>query len=238
MRSQGRLQMSSSGKEELWLCPSHPDNQKLELAAMLEVVRNYDVDGIHFDYIRYPDIDHCFCAGCRERFQRATGADLKQWPADVLEGGPLRQQWLDWRRSNITSAVKTISEQARAIKPGIQISAAVFRYWTTDRDAVGQDWKVWCDKGYLDFVCPMDYTPSKARLADMVSQQVQWAGKARCYPGLGVSSSSSHFGVDRTIEEINVTRSLNTHGFVIFNYGAKESADLLPMLGLGETRKP
>jgi len=237
MRSEGRLQASSTGKEELWLCPSHPDNQKLERDAMLEVVRNYDVDGIHFDYIRYPDIDHCFCDGCKERFQRATGATLKQWPADVLADGPLRQQWLDWRRSNITSVVKSISEQARAIKPGIQISAAVFRYWTTDRDAVGQDWKVWCDRGYLDFVCPMDYTPSKARLADMVSQQVQWAGNARCYPGLGVSSSSSHFGVDRTIEEINVTRNLNTHGFVIFNYGAKESAELLPMLGLGETRK-
>ena len=237
MRREGRLQQSSTGKEELWLCPSHPENQKLEAEAMLEVVRNYDVDGIHFDYIRYPDIDHCFCAGCRERFQHATGATLKQWPADVLEGGALRQQWLDWRRANITGVVKTISEQARAIKPGIQISAAVFRYWTTDRDAVGQDWKVWCDRGYVDFVCPMDYTPSTARLSDMVEQQVQWAGKARCYPGLGVSSSSSHFGVDRTIEEINVTRRFNTHGFVIFNYGAKESEDLLPMLGLGETRK-
>ena len=31
---------------------------------MLEVVRNYDVDGVHFDYIRYPNKDGCFCAGC------------------------------------------------------------------------------------------------------------------------------------------------------------------------------
>jgi uncharacterized lipoprotein YddW (UPF0748 family) len=237
LRQEHRLQESSNGKEELWLCPSNPDNRKLEADAMLEVVRNYDVDGIHFDYIRYPDIDHCFCDGCRQRFQQATGADLKQWPADVLEGGPLRQQWLDWRRANITSEVKMISEQARAIKPGIQISAAVFRYWTTDRDAVGQDWKLWCDKGYLDFVCPMDYTPSKARFADMVLQQVQWAGKVRCYPGLGVSSSSSRFGVDRAIEEINVTRSFDTHGFVIFNLGSNECRELLPALALGETRK-
>jgi uncharacterized lipoprotein YddW (UPF0748 family) len=238
LRKAGRLQMSSTGKEELWLCPSNPENRKLEEDAMLEIVRNYDVDGIHFDYIRYPDVDHCFCDGCKERFQSANNVTVKQWPADVLEGGALRQQWLDWRRSNITSVVKSISEQARAIKPKIEISAAVFRYWTTDREAVGQDWKVWCDKGYMDFVCPMDYTPSKARFADMVSQQVEWAGKARCYPGLGVSSSSSRFDVDRTIEEINITRQYKTHGFVIFNYGKNESANLLPMLGSGETRKP
>jgi uncharacterized lipoprotein YddW (UPF0748 family) len=233
---EGRLQMSSKGKEELWLCPSSPENQKLEIDAMLEIVRNYEVDGIHFDYIRYPEVDYCFCDRCRERFEHAEAATLKNWPQDVLEGGPLRQQWLDWRRSNITTVVKAVSEQARAIKPKIEISAAVFRYWVTDRDAVGQDWKLWCDQGYLDFVCPMDYTPSKARFADMVTQQVQWAGKARCYPGLGMSASSSRFDVDRAIEEIEVTRQNKTHGFVIFNYGTNECQKLLPELGLGITR--
>ena len=205
---------------------------------MLEVVRNYDVDGIHFDYIRYPDGDHCFCAGCRERFQHAVAGGLKNWPADVLEGGALRQQWLDWRRSNITTVVKAVSEQARAIKPNIQLSAAVFRYWSTDRDIVGQDWKLWCDKGYLDFVCPMDYTPSNARFEDMVSQR-RCNGRARrpVLSGLGRQFiSSSRFGADRAIEEINITRQNNTHGFVIFNYGTNECAELLPKLASGITR--
>jgi uncharacterized lipoprotein YddW (UPF0748 family) len=237
MRREGRLQASSAGKEEPWLCPSHPANQQLEIEAMLEVVRNYDVDGVHFDYIRYPDNDHCFCPGCRERFQRLCGVKLQRWPEDVLADGPLRQQWLDWRRSNITTVVKAVSEQARAVKPKIKISAAVFRYWNTDRDAVGQDWKVWCDKGYVDFVCPMDYTPINSRFENMVSQQVKWAGRTPCYPGLGASASSSRFGVDRAIEQINLTRQYQTHGFVIFNYGVSESTNLLPMLGLGATRK-
>ena len=237
LRSEQRLQASSAGKEQLWLCPSHPDNQQLEIAAMLEVVRNYDVDGIHFDYIRYPDSDHCFCAGCRERFQRACGAPLKNWPREVLGDGPLRQQWLDWRRGNITAVVKAVSEQARAIKPKIKISAAVFRNWPADRDGVGQDWKVWCEKGYLDFVCPMDYTPINALFENMLAAQVQWAGPTPCYPGIGVSASSSKFGVDRVIEQIEIARRHHTRGFVIFNYGAKESEDLLPMLGLGITQK-
>lgn len=235
MRNAGRLQMSTHGKEEPWLCPSHSDNQKLEIDAMVEVARKYDVHGIHFDYIRYPDNDHCFCAGCKERFQRAANVTLQNWPGDVQGKGPLRQQWLEWRRGNITAVVKSVSEQARALKPKIKISAAVFRNWTSDRDSVGQDWKVWCEKGWLDFVCPMDYTESNRSFENMVSQQVQWAGKARCYPGIGVSASSSQFGIDQLIEQITITRRYQTHGFTIFNYGVTESRDLLPLLGLGIT---
>lgn len=237
MRSAGRLQRSSRGQEEPWLCPSHPDNQKLEIDAMVEVARKYDVTGIHFDYIRYPDNDHCFCAGCKERFQRAANVALQNWPGDVLGKGTFRQQWLEWRRSNITAVVKAVSEQARAIKPKMKISAAVFRNWTSDRDSVGQDWKVWCEKGWLDFVCPMDYTESNRSFENMVSQQVQWAGKARCYPGIGVSASSSQFGIDQLIEQIRITRRYQTQGFTIFNYGVTESRDLLPLLGLGITAR-
>jgi uncharacterized lipoprotein YddW (UPF0748 family) len=237
MRQEARLQANSQGQEEPWLCPSHPDNQKLEIDSMVEVVRRYGVDGIHFDYIRYPDGDHCFCAGCRERFQRATSASVQHWPQDVLPGGPARQPWLDWRRANITTVVKAVSEQARSIQPKIKLSAAVFPNWTTDRDGVGQDWKLWCEQGYLDFVCPMDYTPSTRRFENMVVQQIEWAGQTPCYPGIGVSAFTSGFGIDRVIEQINTTRRLGTRGFTIFNYGVPESQDLVPLLGLGITAK-
>lgn len=237
MRSEGRLQASSSGKEEPWLCPSHPDNQELEIASMVEVARNYEVDGIHFDYIRYPDSDHCYCAGCKERFQKACGTTLTQWPKDGSKESPLYGQWLEWRRGHITRVVKAVSEQARAVRPGIKISAAVFPNWSSERDSIGQDWKLWCEKGYLDFVCPMDYTPSNRNFENRVMQQVQWAGRIPCYPGIGVSASSSRFGADRTIEQINITRRLQTHGFVIFNYGVEENRELLPLLGLGITSK-
>jgi hypothetical protein len=71
----------------------------------------------------------------------------------------------------------------------------------------------------------------------MVARQVQWAGRTPCFPGIGVSASSSHFGVDRVIDQIHITRRHHTHGFVIFNYGPAESRDLLPLLGLGITRR-
>ena len=237
MRTEGRLQVSSKGKEEPWLCPSHPENQKLEITSMVEVARDYDVDGIHFDYIRYPDGDHCFCPGCRERFTKAMGSEIKNWPADTFRDGPLRQQWLDWRRGNITAVVKATSEQARALKPKIRISAAVFSNWATDRDGIGQDWKLWCDRGWLDFVCPMDYTESDRQFNGWIARQKQWAGKVPVYPGIGVSTSRSRLMADHTISQIGITRSHHTGGFTIFNYGVSECRELLPMLGLGITSK-
>lgn len=237
MRQQGRLQADAQGKEEPWLCPSHPDNQKLEIESMVEVARSYAVDGIHFDYIRYPDGDHCYCAGCRARFERAASQVIKSWPKDVLRGGALQPQWLDWRRGNITTVVKAVSEQARAVRPGIKISAAVFPNWNTDRDTVAQDWKLWCEKGYMDFVCPMDYTPSNASFENMVRKQVEWAGGVPCYPGIGLSATSPRMGVDRVIDQINITRRHRTGGYVIFNYAVPESREIAPLLGLGVTRR-
>jgi uncharacterized lipoprotein YddW (UPF0748 family) len=237
MKREGRVQVSSRGKQEPWLCPSHPENQKLEIASMVEVARKYAVDGIHFDYIRYPDGDHCFCEGCRARFSKAVGATLAEWPREVMAEGRYRKQWLDWRRSNITAVVQAVSEQARRARPTIRISAAVFRNWAVDRDGVGQDWKLWCERGWLDFVCPMDYTDSGSQFDAWVTAQKEWAGRTPVYPGIGASSSSSSLAVDSVIGQIRTARAHRAGGFVIFNYGVSEARELLPMLGLGVTRR-
>jgi uncharacterized lipoprotein YddW (UPF0748 family) len=237
MKKEGRLQVSFSGEPHNWLCPSHPENQKLEIASMVEVARSYAVDGIHFDYIRYPGSDHCFCERCKSVFEQECGVKAAKWPSDVRTDGTLQAKWNEWRRGNITKVVKAVSEQARAARPKIKISAAVFRDWDKDRHSVAQDWKLWCDKGYVDFVCPMDYTPSVRNFENSVIKQIAWAGKVPCYPGLGVSASRSKFGPDRAIEEILVTRKNNTGGFMIFNYGQREADELVPLLGLGITAR-
>lgn len=236
IRAEGRCQSDATGKSEPWLCPSHPANQKLEIDSMLEVAKAYDVDGLHFDYIRYPGDKRCFCAGCRTRFESSIGARIAKWPADVGREGPHNKAWLEWRRSNITTVVKAVSEGARAIRPGIRLSAAVFRNWPRDRDSVGQDWKVWCDLGYLDFVCPMDYTPSNAAFKGLVQRQLGWTGKVPCYPGIGVSTWTSPDPI-RTIAQIEVARALGCRGFTIFNYSVPEANELVPLLGAGITRK-
>jgi uncharacterized lipoprotein YddW (UPF0748 family) len=237
MRSQGRVQVGYDGSvNERWLCPSHPENQKLEIASMLEVARKYGVDGLHFDYIRYPGRDGCFCEGCRKRFEDAIGKRIERWPSDVRENPELVQRWLDFRRQQITSVVAEVATQARQIRPQIKISAAVFRNWPVDRDAVGQDWKLWCEKGYLDFVCPMDYFSSSATFERAVVNQLEWAGAVPCYPGIGLSVWEDPEDIAKLIEQIDITRRLKTGGFTIFNYGPREAREVLPFLGKGLTR--
>jgi uncharacterized lipoprotein YddW (UPF0748 family) len=237
MRSEDRVQVSYDGSvNERWLCPSHPENQKLEIESMVEVARRYDVDGLHFDYIRYPGRDGCFCNGCRERFEAAIGQELGRWPADVRDNFELSQEWLDFRRRQITSVVAAVATRARRIRPGTLISAAVFRNWPVDRDLVGQDWKLWCEEGYLDFVCPMDYFDSSATFERAVENQLEWAGEVPCYPGIGLSVWKDSADVAKLIEQIGITRRLETGGFTVFNYGPQEARDVLPLLGKGLTR--
>lgn len=236
LRREGRLQQSNTGEELAWLCPSHPENLKLEREALLEVARNYAIDGIHFDYIRYPGSDHCFCPRCRERFETATAKPVAKWPADVLAKGARREEWIKWCQDNITALVKSTSAEVRKLRPGIQISAAVFRNWTVDSIVVMQDWKQWCEKGYLDFVCPMDYTASLSTYDTWVRKQKEWAGPARLVPGIGASSSRTLLPVDQVIEQIQITRQHRAGGFIIFNLGPTEISDLLPSLSLGITK--
>ena len=238
MKAAGRTQVNYDGSSnDRWLCPSHPENKKLEIESMLEVARKYDVHGLHFDYIRYPGKDGCFCEGCRKRFEKAIDGKINNWPADVRNDEKLQEQWLDFRRRQITEVVAAVSQQARKIRPGIKISAAVFRNWPVDRDTVGQDWKLWCDRGYLDFVCPMDYTDYSGHFQRMVTRQLEWAGEVSCFPGIGLSTWSDSSDICKLIEQINVTRKLETVGFTIFNYSPNEANKILPLLGKGITRR-
>ncbi len=232
MRREGRLQADVRGKEEPWLCPSHPENRQLEVDSMVEVVRRYQVDGMHFDYIRYPGGDHCFCAGCRARFAEVLGREVVRWPEGVTRGGEDRDAWLEWRRGHITAVVQSVSERAREVNPAIRLSAAVFRNWPTDRDGVGQDWKLWCENGYLDFVCPMDYTSSDGQFENWVKSQKGWAGRTPCYPGIGAWELTA----DRVVGQIGIVRREGMGGFVLFNYDGAAARELVPLLGRGVTR--
>lgn len=237
LRAEGRVQKEYGGEiKEEWLCPSNPTNQTLEVESMLEVVRTYAVDGVHFDYIRYPGDTTCFCDGCRARFEAVLGRAVGKWPEDTRKVEPVRQKWLDFRRSNIDTVVRRVAEEARKIRPGVQISAAVFRNWPVDRDGVGQDWKMWCDQGWLDFVCPMDYMDSNALFSNVVSAQKAYAGKVPLYPGIGLSCWKDPHDAAKLAEQIKVVRELGVPGFTVFNYDPNAEA-VLPYLRLGTTSK-
>jgi uncharacterized lipoprotein YddW (UPF0748 family) len=234
MRAEGRLQHNHSGGEIRWLCPSHPANFQLELDTMLEVVRNYDVDGVHFDYIRYPDGDSCYCDGCRERFQADTGLKVENWPADVWDG-PLRQPYRDWRCEQITRLVKATYEEAHKLKPAIKISAAVWGEYPAVKDLIGQDWLKWVKNGWLDFVCPMDYSAGDRYFDALVGRQVGMVGGAiPLYAGIGQFIIPD----DQVAGQIEMARHRGADGFILFNMGLGLATRTLPALVQGLTSAP
>ena len=235
LRQAGRTQVSAVGKPSDWLCPSHPENLKLELESMLEVARKYDVDGLHFDYIRFPDGEHCYCAGCRERFEAESGKPVAQWPADCHRG-PRRQEYRDWRCRQITRLVEAVHREAKKLKPAIKISAAVFGAYPACRDSVGQDWVAWVKAGYLDFLCPMDYSESDLSFQTLVTNQLELVGgRIPIYPGLGATASNSTLTVDRVVGQIHHARSLGAAGFTVFNLDRSTLQSLVPGIRLGAT---
>jgi len=238
MRRQGRTQVSNTGEPIDWLCPSHPDNFELELESMLEVAEKYDVEGLHFDYIRYPGRSGCYCDGCRERFEADAGLSVANWPQDC-HSGPLADRYTDWRCRQITRLVAAVHHEAEQIRPELAISAAVFGSYPDCRHSVGQDWVAWVKAGYLDFICPMDYTESDLAFENLVSNQLKLIeGRIPMYPGIGATASRSSLSADRVAGQVLLARQLGAAGFTVFNLQAGTAAEILPGLALGIGSQP
>ncbi len=235
MSASNRTQVAFNGtKKTSWLCPSNPDNQNMEIEAMVELAKR-GVDGVHFDYIRYPNIDHCFCEGCRARFEAVAGP-VAGWPGAIRKDDRLRKLWQDFRSSNIAFVVSAVASRVRAETPGVKLSAAVFQNDDTAPVNVGQDWVAWVRSGWLDFVCPMNYLESTALFKSLVSHQMKVVGRSRIYPGIGLSCwRNDGQEAVRLARQILAVRELGADGFTVFNFD-RRAEKVLPLLHLGVTR--
>ena len=240
LRREGRTLLSVEGKPYDWLCPSNPENQKLELESLLEVARKYPIDGLHLDYIRYPEGGYCYCDGCRRRFEAESGRKVldQDWPKECYSGAR-SEEYNDWRCRQITSLVAAVSREAKKVRPGLKISAAVFVSYPWCRKSLAQDWPAWIKAGYVDFVCPMDYMASDAEFVTYVRNDMKLVGgRVPMYVGIGASATVPPLTPDRVVGQIVLARSFGAAGFVIFNLEAATAASIVPAVGLGFTKAP
>ena len=239
IRAEGRTQVSATGQALNWLCPSHPKNVRLELESSLEIVANYDVDGIHLDYIRYPGSHACYCEGCRQRFVLATRLQIDKWPAAVLpKTGTHSEKYTEWRVQQITRLVRLLHKRLREADPTIKISAAVFGWYPGCITTIGQDWIAWAKAGYVDFVCPMNYTESTDYFKELLVNQLALMPKdVAIYPGIGATASNSLLTPDAVVEQIYLSRNLGASGWTIFDYSLDISETVLPALTMGIAKR-
>ncbi|MGI6086961.1 MAG: hypothetical protein ACOYCD_03280 [Kiritimatiellia bacterium] len=222
MEQDGRLQQSFGFQTTAWLCPSQTRNRELELARLEELADAVTTDGLHLDYIRYPDSQHCCCLACRKEFFAAVNApETTAWPL-AAQTGALGEQYRKWRAQQISEFVNACSKRLRQRRPGIIISAAVYPHYPECVGTEGQNWGEWLREDALDFVCPMNYTANPGEFAAWTTAQIALPGAAgRVLPGIGVASSAARLTPPEMLSQIQDALSAGADGYAIYalNHG-------------------
>lgn len=195
---------------EWYLDPSNPQTDNYLAGIVREIVSRYDVDGIHLDYIRYPEQGKDFPD--RAAFRRnGKGQSLGQW-----------------RRDNITRIVKRIGTEVKGLKPWVKVSCSpVGKYRDTERyssrgwnayNEVFQDARKWIEEGMLDALFPMMYFRGNQFYPFALDWEEHKRGRW-IVPGLGIyllHPDEQDWSLDEIIRQIYFTRSAGLDGQAYF----------------------
>jgi len=222
------------GTPALWLDPAASGVADRLAATFAELVQRYPaLDGLHLDYIRYPDalpfspgtrfgvgLSFGFGEGSRARFEAESG--LRAPFGSSLANG---NRWDDWRRSQLTRLVRGIAAAARSLRPEVAISAAVLadaeRAYLVDF----QDWLGWLDEGLLDFAVPMLYTRDQRLLRYGVEEMSGLAAERVIWVGVGSWLFSA--SPQRAVEQLRQVAEHERLGSSLFSWDAlRESPEL------------
>lgn len=188
-------------KREYFLNPGNPRTKEYLAKIVQEIVQRYDVDGVHFDYLRYPEYAHKFPDTYDYR-KYGNGRDLSQW-----------------RRDNITEIVRHIYKTVKSLKPWVKVSTCpVGKYKDTSRYSshgwnafytVYQDVQGWLGEGIQDQIYPMMYFQGNNFYPFALDWQEESNGR-QIIAGLGIyflDSSEGNWPIEEVERQINFIRN-------------------------------
>ena len=197
-------------KRAWYLDPGNPETAKYLAAIAKEITMNYDIDGIHLDYIRYPENAENFPDGKTFR-KYGKGKTISQW-----------------RRDNITSIVREIYNDVKLIKPWVKVSSSpVGKYDDTRRysskgwnayNAVYQDAKLWLKTGIHDAIFPMMYFRDNHFYPFALDWEDNKHGRF-VVPGLGIyflKQKAHEWDINEIMRQIYFTRRNGLDGQAFF----------------------
>ena len=182
--------------------------------------------GLHLDYIRYP-VAVPFAPGSRfDDYAISYGYSdvnikkcIKLTGLDIKNADPTRenyQKWDNWRRSQVTGLVQAISENIRALQPGMKISCAVSPFVSRAYLVAFQDWTKSLSDGLVDYVVTMNYTDD-ARLMELNTRSGLFPDlRNNVYIGIGAYLLKKDPQAIK--EQLNMLYDLDPGGIVIFSY--------------------
>ncbi len=195
----------------LWLDPGEPEVQDYVLKVVLDVVKRYDIDGVHFDdyFYPYPEKD-------------ASGKDL-EFPDEVTYkkyGEPKKLSLDDWRRANVNALVERAYNSIKALKPWVRFGVSPFGIWRPGNppqikgfDAYAKlyaDSRKWFASGWVDYLAPQLYWAIEPREQSFPVLLQWWAAQNThnrdLFAGLNTTAAGSKWKPEEIIRQIQITR--------------------------------
>ena len=210
--------------EGLYTSPLHPAAQEHTAAVIGEIAAKYPVDGIHLDYVRFPNEDFDYSAAALEEFKAAITPDLtdrerrEAVAREALDPAAypnlFPERWNDFRRSRLTSLVIKIRTAVKTARPGVVVSAAVVPDAQQAFTSRLQDWRGWIDQSLLDVICPMAYTIEPDVFQKQIAAARAYAGSRPVWAGIGAYQLSPA----QTLTHIAAANKLGVAGIILFSY--------------------
>ena len=217
---------NNTSVEGLYLSPLHPGAQDHAAAVIAEIATNYDVDGIHLDYIRFPNAEFDYSPAAMDQFKASIAPDLTDRqkreaatreaidPAAYPNLNP--ERWSDFRRERLTTLLIKIRAAVKAVRPAMIVSAAVVSDAQVAFDDRLQDWLGWVDQSLLDVICPMAYTTDAAVFQKQIAAARAYAGSHPVWAGIGAYQLTA----SQTLGHIAAANKLGAAGVILFSYDA------------------
>ena len=214
----------SAEVEGLYASPIVPAAAAYTERIVRDIARRYPLDGIHFDYARYPTERYDYSRAAIAEFRNSVRPQLAAAQRRAIDADEtvdlfaypdaLPDEWRRFRVERMTSLIARLGTAVKQERPAAVVSLAAF---PDQREALSrkmQDWGAWLNDGLIDAVCPMVYTQEPARFAEQVAAARQAAGSRPVWAGIGAYRLSAA----QTVDNIQTARRLGAAGVVLFSY--------------------
>jgi uncharacterized lipoprotein YddW (UPF0748 family) len=222
----------------MWLDPTDAEGQKHSLDVIADVVRRYDIDGVHFDDYFYPYAEND-AAGNKIDFP-----DEKNWQEYLRTGSEMSQKSGvrrtplsrdDWRRAKVNEFIGAVGREIKRIKPDVVYGISPFGIWKPEPEKgiegfnayaeLYADSLKWLQDGTVDYLAPQLYWET-ARKGQSFPVLLDWWRSRNTkhhyvWPGIAAYRIGSRetFSSGEIADQINLTRkSPETTGAIYFSF--------------------
>ncbi|SKB67539.1 Uncharacterized lipoprotein YddW, UPF0748 family [Sphingobacterium nematocida] len=222
-----------------WFDPADQRTQDHAARVVNDIVKRYDIDGIHFDDYFYPYAEY------------NGGADFpdnKTWNAYRDTGGKLSRG--DWRRDNVNRFIKRIYEEIKAEKNFVKFGLSPFGIWkpgypsgvtgSSQYDELYADAKLWLNEGWIDYFTPQLYWPIDPPKQSFTALLKWWQSENKynrhLWPGLNTVEVRAADKTKEIVNQVAASRDIvpNSPGTVHWSIaGLTKNPAMLPALKNG-----